>query len=438
MKRLPSLRKHSVVAYAVLLVVAVTAAIFWNSYYSLRRFESSTDALLLSKARLAEEVFGTLSSDYLASPERLQAKVGELGSGERDVAAIVVFRRAEDGEGFRVVASTDPEDVGSVRSELPFMLAWEEEAGSAFLTNDAGGRYWNIVKRIDADSEKAGLVFFRFSLAENDAYVRSAVNRVYGVTFVTLIPVLLLLLHHLRFSRYAIRALELEEVDRMKDDFISMASHELRSPMTVIRGYVDLLTSGCTPEEAREYIGKIEATTERLSQLVDDLLDVSRLEQGRLPIDPIRTDLGGILEALADDYGIIAKEKGLVFGYGRSDTPPVLADPERVKQILVNLLSNAVKYTPEGSVTLSAKEDGDRVVVTVADTGLGISAESLRDLFAKFYRVRTEGTAEISGTGLGLWISREIARRMGGDIEAESIEGVGSHFSLSLPKADRT
>jgi len=429
-------RKYSVVGYAVFLIAAVTAVIFWNSYSILNRFEKTTDELLLSKAGLAEDVFGVLSSGYLDTPETLQRKVTELAVREPDLSAIVVYERAFPEDGFRAVASTDSEDIGTVRSEFPYMLAWEEDDGSAFVSNEEGDRFWNIIRRVDHEGERRGLVFFRFSLAENDAFVRSAISRSYGVTLFSLLLVLLLLAHHLRFSRYAIRAIELEEVNRMKDDFISMASHELRSPMTVIRGYADLLSDDPTPEERKEYVDNIASTAERLSSLVDDLLNVSRIEQGRLPIDPVPVDLDGILGPLAEDYSVTAREKGLAFEYVPVTVPKAFADPERVKQIVVNLLSNAVKYTAEGSVRLSVEEDHRYLIVTVADTGFGISSEEARKLFTKFHRVRTERTANIQGTGLGLWIAREIARRMGGELGVESIEGVGSHFRLYLRKAE--
>ncbi len=436
MKPLPVIRKYSVIAYAVVLIFVVTGAVFWNSFSILRRFEDTTDTLLLSKAGVAEEVFGILSAEFLDAPDVLQEKVSELAAREPDISAIVVYEREEDGDGFRAVASTDREDIGTIRTELPYLLAWNEDAGSAFLGNEGGTRYWNIVKRIGNDDTRGGLVFFRFSLAENDAFVRDAIVRSYAVTAVTLVFVLILLVHHLRFSRYAVRALDLEDVNRMKDDFISMASHELRSPMTIIRGYADLLGEEPTEEERKEYVGKIATTTERMTELVSDLLDVSRLEQGRLPIDPTDMSLRETLVPLAEDYGKAAKEKGLDFVFEEGDLPTVHADPARVRQILVNLLSNAVKYTAEGSVTVSVATERDRVTITVADTGFGISSEDMGKLFTKFYRVKTDRTAEIQGTGLGLWIAREIARKMGGELGAESIEGVGSHFRLSLKKAD--
>jgi len=431
--KVPSLiRKYSVLVYAVFLVLSVTGAVFWNSYSTLRRFEDTTDKLLLGKAGLAEGVFGTLATDLLDDPAALQAKITALRDGEPDISSIIVYERLSDGDGFRTIASTDPEDADTVRTEFPYMLAWAEEDGAAFSAEEDGVRSWNVLKRIGDQ----GLVFFRFSLSENEAFVRRAIIRSYAVTVGTLAIVILLLLHHLRFSKYALRAADLEEVNRMKDDFISMASHELRNPMSVIRGYADLLGDDPSPEERKRYVGKIARTAEGMADLVDDLLDVSRLEQGRFPVNPVDTDIRSILVPLVDDYGKVAKEKGLDLVFHDGAVPSVSADPDRTRQVLSNLLSNAVKYTEKGSVTVSVEANGGKVVVTVADTGFGISSEAMKDLFTKFYRVKTDRTADVRGTGLGLWISREIARRMGGELGAESIEGVGSHFRLYLRKAD--
>jgi len=431
--KVPSLiRKYSVLVYAVFLVLSVTGAVFWNSYSTLRRFEDTTDKLLLGKAGLAEGVFGALATDLLDDPATLREKITALRDGEPDITSIVVYERLPGGDGFRTIASTDPEDADTVRTEFPYMLAWAEEDGAAFSTEEEGIRSWNVLKRIGDE----GLVFFRFSLAENEAFVRRAIVRSYAVTIGTLAIVILLLLQHLRFSKYALRSADLEEVNRMKDDFISMASHELRNPLSVIRGYADLLGDDPSPEERRDYVGKISRTTEGMSELVDDLLDVSRLEQGRFPIRTVDMDIRSVLATLVDDYRKSAKEKGLDLVFHDAEVPRVSADPDRARQVLSNLLSNAVKYTEKGSVTVSVAEDGERVIVTVADTGYGISSEAMTDLFSKFYRVKTERTSEIRGTGLGLWISREIARRMGGELGAESIEGVGSHFRLYLRKTD--
>jgi signal transduction histidine kinase len=131
----------------------------------------------------------------------------------------------------------------------------------------------------------------------------------------------------------------------------------------------------------------------------------------------------------------VADKKGLELKNSLTPVAAASADPERVKQIIMNLVSNAIKYTAKGTVEIMGKEDAKFIYITVVDTGFGISSDNMKNLFSKFYRVKTADTEKIAGTGLGLWISREIARKMEGDIEVESIEGVGSHFTLKLKKA---
>lgn len=431
-------RRNPSVFYSLSLIVVVVGVIFWNSYYSLGKFQRSVDGLLQNKALLSEQLFGVFAEDLLHDSETLSGKIGRIRKENPDISNIVVFGKPDE-DGFRTISSTDPEDMERVWSEPFYYLAWSQEEGVAFLSNSGGERFWNVLKQIRSDSgEKIGLVLFQLSLRENDAFIASEVRNVHVVAIISLLFVLLILANHLRFFRYAIRAAELEEIDKMKDDFVSMASHELRSPITILRGYLDLLKDRVSGEEGRGYVANMDMTLERLSTLVEDLLNVSRLEQDRLPIDMKSVGLREILRPIADDFSVLAGKKGLGFAYSDADLPQtnVSADPERVKQILVNLLSNAVKYTKEGKVELSVSEKGGDVVVTVADTGLGISAEDMEHLFGKFYRVRNVDTEKIPGTGLGLWIAREIARKMGGDLTVESIQGVGSHFSLRLKKAE--
>ena len=172
-----------------------------------------------------------------------------------------------------------------------------------------------------------------------------------------------------------------------------------------------------------------------MSSLTEDILEVSRLEGGRIPFNITNIDPQEIIEKSIEEMKSQAIQKGLELKYSIHELAQIQADPERLKQILVNLLSNAIKYTPKGSIEVTAKIDEGKknLLITVADTGLGISAEEQANLFQKFYRIKNEETKSISGTGLGLWITRELARKMKGDIILESMQGVGSHFTLRLP-----
>jgi signal transduction histidine kinase len=442
------IRRNPFVLYSFVLIVAVTGVIFFNTYYFLGKFQGTVDDLLKSKAFLSESVFGTLIQDSLSDTDLLKRRLRQLKKEHADVTAIVILARSEEERNFRIIASTDVEDAGQKFSfqdsvSYPFRRTWSDQSATGYITNVNGERLWNVVKAIDRDDgERVGLVLFQVSLKEHDLFVQSAMRQVYAVALVSLMLVLGLIGIHVRLYGFAIRATKLEEVDRMKDDFISMASHELRSPLTVLRGYIDILKSGflakmpsVDSEEANRYLNNMEESVTRLNNLVEDILNVSRLEQNRLPIQMETIDLDPLLSKLVSQFALEAKQHGLTLSYEAIRLPMVRGDIDRVTQIVVNMLSNAIKYTPGGSVTVLTKETDDAILVTVADTGLGISAEGMKNLFSKFYRVKTEKTLKITGTGLGLWISREIARKMDGDITAESIEGVGSHFTLHLQKS---
>lgn len=442
------IRRNPFVLYSFVLIVAVTGVIFFNTYYFLGKFQTTIDDLLKSKAFLSESVLGTLIQDSLSDTDLLDRRLQQIKAEHADVAAIVVLIRSEEAKHFQIIASTDPEDAGQAYSfqdkvSYPFRRTWNDRDATGYITNAGGERLWNVVKAIDRDNgERVGLVLFQVSLKEHDLFVQSAMRQVYGVALVSLLLVLGIIGIHVRLYGFAIKATKLEEVDRMKDDFISMASHELRSPLTVLRGYIDILKSELLkkiPEsesvEERRYLDNMEESVTRLNDLVEDILNVSRLEQNRLPITLENIDLDTLLSKIVSQFALEAKQHGLALSYEAVRLPQVRGDIDRVTQIIVNMLSNAIKYTPAGSVRVLTKETDDAILVTVADTGLGISAEGMKSLFSKFYRVKTEKTVKISGTGLGLWISREIARKMDGDITVESIEGVGSHFTLHLKKS---
>jgi signal transduction histidine kinase len=442
------IRKNPVIAYSALLIVVVTSVIFFNTYYSLKKFEESVDTLVKSRAAIVGDFAAELTQGQWGDWEVLEREINTLYEEntrkQGDIRGITLI--TNENEKLSVKASTDQSNLAltDIKDRL-FQNALHEPDGTLLMyldTTESGERIWNAVKVVrDQENHRLGLVFLQFSLEKYDGYVEETLRQVYIVAILSLCIILLLILNHTRLFRYAIKATRLEEVDRMKDDFISMASHELKSPMTVLKGYLEMLGEGLAHKgvgeqftEEKQYIRNMNASVERLVELVEDILNVSRIEQNRLPLEMTTFDLRPVLEEISQGYRILAEQKGLVFECEVPERLLVIGDGTRVKQIIVNLLSNAVKYTQKGTVAVLIKEEGNRVKITVADTGLGIGPEGLSHLFEKFYRVRTEATATISGTGLGLWISREIARKMGGDLIVESIEGVGSHFTLLLTK----
>jgi len=226
------------------------------------------------------------------------------------------------------------------------------------------------------------------------------------------------------------------QVEQMKQELIAIATHELRTPITGIKGYLDMILEGDTGKlgpDTQETIEEVVKINQRLADLVDDLLNVGRIEQGRIEIKPVAMDLDKLITEVIGELSIQAKDKKLELKYPKAIVPQVKADPDRVRQILINLIGNAIKYTPNGSVEASATKVGNDVVTAVKDTGLGMDKEAQKRLFEKFYRVKNEQTRQITGTGLGLWITKKLVEMMGGEITIQSEEGKGSTFTFSLP-----
>lgn len=230
------------------------------------------------------------------------------------------------------------------------------------------------------------------------------------------------------------------EAERVKNEFISTVSHELRTPMTSIKGYTDLLfmqAAGPITDGQRKFLTVIKSNADRLAILVNDLLDISRIETGRIRLDRQPTDTGKVIQDVVAALSKQADEKRLALTTKiRANLPPVYADKSRLTQILTNLVDNACRYTLEGGkITVTARRTGDKVQVDVADTGIGISPEDQKKVFDRFYRADDPVVQETGGTGLGLAIVKSFVEMQGGTLWLKSELGKGSTFSFTVPIA---
>jgi len=247
----------------------------------------------------------------------------------------------------------------------------------------------------------------------------------------------ILLSERLIEERVTLRALE--ETDRIKSEFISTVSHELRTPLTFIKGYVDLILAGHTGplnETQTKFLSGVKRGSERLKNLVDDLLDIARMESGHYKINKEPADLIRIIRQAMDMVKVQADEKKIALNLDLAkNLPPVVLDRDKILQVMTNLLTNAIKYSPrETQVTITAEDCDQEIIVSVADQGIGISPEDQKRLFQKFYRVDSSTTREVGGTGLGLAICKHIVEMHRGRIWVESEPGSGSTFRFVLPK----
>jgi len=232
---------------------------------------------------------------------------------------------------------------------------------------------------------------------------------------------------------------EVEKISKRKSDFISSVSHELRTPLTSIKGYAAILLAGklgAVPLEIRERLEKINRHSDELAHMVNDLLDISRIEAGKITMKLEPQKLKDILEKVTDLLSIQAKEKQIELKFGIApEAETVFADRQQIERVLINLIGNAMKFTPPaGSITVVARATTNNLAeVEVMDTGCGIPQESLDAVFEEFYRVENPINQEVKGTGLGLSLVKHIIEAHGGKIWVKSVIGKGSTFSFTLP-----
>jgi len=227
-----------------------------------------------------------------------------------------------------------------------------------------------------------------------------------------------------------------ETASTAKSLFLANMSHEVRTPLSVILGFADLLCSEqADPEDARAWAETIKRNGEHLLQILNDVLDISKIEAGKVELEAAAFDPGALIDEVTGLFRVRAEERGLELRVRHDPNLPasVTADPLRFRQVLLNLIDNAVKFTRHGHIEIGAALLSGRLVVSVTDTGIGIPHEYQDRLFEPFTQADTSTTRRFGGTGLGLTISARLARMMGGDIELESAEGQGSTFRFSIP-----
>jgi len=343
-----------------------------------------------------------------------------------------------------VIASNNPKEVNQIDPTVSFLysLASADPLHSITIADTSNGERLFRTSRAmtDKSGNIIGVVETTQTLSLADMEIQDSIMNSKILLVIVSIIIMLLFLRLSKVIDYLDLYKKLKEVNQLKDDFISMASHELRTPLSIIRGYVEFIREA--PEltaQTKDYALKIDMSAKDLDSLVSEILDVSRIEQGRMSYKMEKTNPCGIIEEVVSSFAITAKEKGLDVSFDKSDLKIdqyVNIDPSRFKQALVNLIGNAVKYTKKGEVKVKLYKENNFLKIQISDTGIGMSEEEKTRLFEKFYRIRTEDTEKIRGTGLGLWITNQIIKEMKGKISVESIKGVGSHFIITLPAAN--
>ena len=295
---------------------------------------------------------------------------------------------------------------------------------------DALGLHWSALTPIETDDRVVGILRIssrdpvRFT--EQQRATLEAIANVAGMAIGNV--------DRYRMARR--EAQRLAELENVKSEFLRLASHELRGPLALVRGYLSMFEDGSLPDvggQARAVLPVMSAKLGQMSRMVDDMLETARLEDRRLQLTRRPIDLRDVVHHTIDDFSVHTGVHSLHLDLC-AEPLPIYGDAGRIGTIINNLLDNALRYSPAGGrISVAVRRDGDHGEVAVSDQGIGIAAPDMARLFERFGRIVTPQNSQIAGTGLGLHLSRELARLHGGDIDAESCEGEGSTFRLRLP-----
>ncbi|MEI6280929.1 MAG: HAMP domain-containing sensor histidine kinase [bacterium] len=435
--------------YTIIIAVLITGSFIFMAERFIGIANDAQERLINVRIGSLQDAFVSFAGDKINDTEYLNNKIQSVINTNETIRSfkIVVKKEFTDPvlgvmpNSFVVIASNNRDEINKIDDQASFLytLASGDPNNSMTISlSDNGERLFKTARAItDNIGNVLGVVMTTQTLSFADVAIQSSITNSRILLFVIIFLILFLFFRHSKIIDYMDLYKKLKEVNQLKDDFISMASHELRTPLTIIRGYAEFASGApeLTPQ-TKDYISKIDTSSKELDSLISDMLDVSRIEQGRMSFKIGKINPMEVVEGVVTSLTLTAKEKGLTVSFDKTKIEGdqfINIDADRLKQILVNLVGNAVKYTLKGEIIVKQYKEKGRLYIMVSDTGLGMTEEERVKLFEKFYRIRTKETEEIRGTGLGLWITAKIIKEMNGIISVESMKGVGSHFIVSFP-----
>jgi len=448
-------RENPAILFSLALIVVIPLALYFYVLLTVQSFENAAmNEIEAHDFTASDALLAMVERDFpakdTANLEALQKTIDRIVANDTRLKNIRVI--VKDGRDYKAVAAQNRDQVGmsidvtpSLNGESLIAYSWvnaSEDVSSEIEI--AGEKLRRVIKVfVGEDGEVYALAAADFSINRTLDMIAAGVYQSYLIMGVIMILSLFLIVQHARLFSYVGLSKDLQQKNTAKDNFIRMAAHELRAPVTVLTGYTDLLKedlAGTVDADQQKYIDRMVLSVKNLSDLMADILEVSHLEQGRTDFEPeiIAPDI--VVKEIVDGLAAKAEQKGLKLSFdAKGFSHKIRVNSVCFKRIVTNLVENSIKYTPAGkvAVTVAAQTAKKRCAITIQDTGFGISAEGQAHLFEQFYRVKTQENAEIPGTGLGLWMSREMARKMGGDIMLESIEKMGSKFFIFFPLSNK-
>ncbi len=397
--------------------------------------ERNIDTAEKRSVAILHDAIVVLLSSYQTNPNLLDTFLATTQQEMPDVEEIRITKKTP--EGYQVIRSHENEREGSFESVTDmYRLAQPHSSDSLifpFVT--ASGRSWQVLRAAEIDSE-VYYILSEHSFANVDSVMDARKKHAYlglSAIFAFLIALAFWFGKQIDWQkRHAALATQIKE----RELFANMLAHEFRTRLTAIRGYSRFLAESQTiSDKEKTFVDAVQQSTERLLALINDFLEVARIQSGNMNLEKSMVDIQPTILAVIAALEPIAKEKNLLLSYHQLAVPvALLTDTKRLYQVLQNLISNSLKYTETGSVEVALDSAPKAVQIRIKDSGMGISAEDQQKLFAPFARVGGVEHTKITGTGLGMWITKQLVEALGGSIRVESIKDVGTHVVLTFKR----
>ena len=420
---------------AVLFVLPLLFTITLEQFYAVAKANIQT-AELERIATLHDSISILLSGDQTS----LRTGIKTLYESNSDTRTIKVFQLMADNEQLLVIAADNPTELQTTATTTTLLQLGMITPGETFQVPLVGaeGRLEQAVRFVEvADAQY--FIFSEHDRQQIDTVLNKRKQDAYIVLSLLFIVIIALAYWINQQSDWKRKYTKLQSTLEDRDLFSNMIAHEFRTPLTAIKGYASFLQESNTlASEERRYADTIRDSAERLVLLVNDFLEVARIQSGRMKLTYKEVDMRTAIQTVIDSLASAATEKNLSLVYTPNLKPQIVSvDDQRLTQILTNIISNSIKYTDTGTVEVSCEADRTGVTIRVKDTGMGISAQDQKKLFAPFSRVGGVEHTTTTGTGLGMWITKQMIELLGGTIAVESIKDVGTHVVLHFARDPR-
>lgn len=431
-RKLDAVNKFIFSVYPILLIIFIPALFIGNTIWNLKSFNRDLNLILRHQAISITETIAPLVIDERYDVTKLQQILVALDQSNQDITAIQILTL--DGTPYASSQQTPQKKHQPVA--LTKMAAGLDQS-FAGLEYDAELKrnVWSVVTPIGTSETERFLVYVRLDTQLASTVLARTSQDSFLIMIGVVVGIFILLANHMYFYLRTLKAKHFEELNRMKTEFVSMTAHELRTPTTVINGYLSLLQTKLNSSDPTiiKYFAMLNATAQDLNAIINDLLDVSKIEENKIKIEVEDVSITDMISETVLKMTPLADEKKLAIRFMPSELPVFKSDPARIRQILTNLMSNGIKYSLKGEITVKAVRKDTEVAITVQDTGIGIPPEHMRKLFTKFHRVKDKQSTQVHGTGLGLWITKRMVELLGGTIAVESLYGTGTSITFTLP-----